>query len=406
MIDAEKQYRQQLKSEAAKLLGLGLRVLPAEAKNPGVVGSDWQHRQVTQAEIDRAIDNGERPTIGIQAGPYKDATTGQEWLVVMVDIDSPEELEAAKELYGGEIPTCWWAMTGRGDRLIFKVDPSKAPKDCASVKYAGASGAKVMIQIGSGGKAAFAVLPPSKHYLKDPDSQQWICTGKVYTWKPGRSPDDLPLPTLPDDAAQKLLDIVEADAQRKTTSEARLDGVSHREGDPLTGVDHALLQAMVNCTKNLVDSVDGSKRLAVCACRGAEHYVSDDCFLATLEEYERQTSPFLANYSDTQRIERLRQAERRPDVIVGGALAEVQFGEFVPTGIHRLTDDGNADRLLSLANDQIKYVSDLDKWIAWSDAEGRWVMESDDSAIKYRARKGLGESIRNEYLPCAIYSLK
>lgn len=389
-------YQETLKQAAKSYFEKGLNVTVARGKDPSCMGPGWHKQTRTFSDIERLIEETPCPTIGFQAGTFSEPGSDAEWLLLMVDIDSPEELEAAKELLGGQIPPCWWSATGRGDRLIFKVAAVDAPAGRASVHYKSTTGARVLVQFGSDGRAAHSVVPPSLHFTQQEGAGEWAPSGREYTWKPGYSPDDLGLPTFPAEAAQKLVEAVEADAVSKRAAEARLEGIERKEGDPLTGVHDRALRAMLVATKDMPDTTDGSKRLFACACRGAEHYLSDACFLATLEEYEARSAPFLKRFNDGERIDRLRQAERQPSVTVGGALAEIFFGEFVSCAFHSLTDDGNADRLVAIADGKHKFVVDSEQWMCWEEQESRWRRTPLDLAVMQLARKGLRPLVLHE----------
>ncbi|TWT35626.1 hypothetical protein KOR34_05200 [Posidoniimonas corsicana] len=389
-------YRNELKTWASKLRGKGLRVRAAEGKNPGAMGANWQTAEPTEAALNAFIDRSATPTIGILAGPYSPPDGAEGQIVVMVDIDSDEEMEAAKELFDGEIPPCWWANTGRGHRLSFRAAASDLPADRGNVHFRGSNGAKVMVQIGTGGKGAFSVLPPSRHYVSD-GKGGWTATGNRYEWKVGHSPDAIPeLPTLPDDVAKKLKELAENDAEAKKQHEAKLEGIDRKEGDPDTGVHRGCLAAMIETTKNMEDVSDGSKRLAVCMRRAAEHYLSNDCALATLQEYEEQTTPFLSSFTDSERLDRLRQAERSPDVTTGGALVELDFATFAPIALRGLSDDGNTERLVSLVDGDIKYVPECKQWATYLPKSGLWRFSSEPNDLRYMARKNLAAMVRAE----------
>ncbi|WP_425398623.1 phage/plasmid primase, P4 family [Aeoliella sp.] len=389
------EYRQSLIAAATDYMARGLLVTIADGKNPGaVMGHDWHNQPRSIEQVTQWINTSPHPTIGFQAGPPLNGDTKSVG-VIMVDIDTEEELVAAKELFDGTFPECWWGETGRGHRLVFRYDEASVVPGRGKMMYKAKSGAEVMIQFGAGGKAAFAVVPPSNHFMSD-GKGSWTATGRKYKWRFGCSPGDLELPTFPVGAAKKLQTQAQADAERKKSMEARLEGVERKEGDPESGVHHAALQYMLEKTKNMMDAQDGSKRLMVCACRGAEYYLSDACFIATIGAYEEEAGTFAKQYEHGELIDRLRQAERRPDVVVGGRLVELAFGDFAPYAKLGITDTANAQRLHLLSEGNFKYVPESDCWYAWSKSEGRWCIDREDLAIAACASKGLDKLVLHE----------
>ena len=64
-------------------------------------------------------------------------------------------------------------------------------------------------------------------------------------------------------------------------------------------------------------------------------------------------------------------------------------GVTAPDG-HRLTDAGNADRLVELVGDSVRYVHEWQRWIVYSG--GRWDVDGGDALIMERAR-AVGRSL-------------
>lgn len=388
-------YRQSLKEAAKQYHAIGLLVTVADGKNPAIMGHQWHKQPRTLEGLERWIEKSPHPTIGLQAGPGPEghATVG----VILIDIDSDAELDAAKELFGGEFPNCWWIETGRGHRLVFRFSEERAIAGRASMHYKASNGVSVLVQFGTEGRGAHAIVPPSKHYMQD-DKEGWKPTGRTYRWRMGNSPSDMGLTDFPVEATRNLQEQASAEEKNKAQREARLNGVDRREGDPDTGVDTAALEAMLQSTKNMTDASDGSRRLLVCACRAAEHYLGDACFIATLAAYEEEAGPFAKRYDDGELIDRLRQAEARPDVVVGRRLAQIAFDVWVPFQAFGLNDAANASRLTLLADGRFKYVTDLESWFVWSESEGRWAVDRGDLAINHCASQGLKPMVLQELM--------
>ncbi len=145
--------------------------------------------------------------------------------------------------------------------------------------------------------------------------------------------------------------------------------------------DDAALADMLNILPGENEN-DGSRRLLILACRAVEHDLNDEAAIATIREYECQ-HPFPKVWSDDDIRQRIRDAERRPDVERGSV-------------IRRKTDLGNAERFCDQHGDDVRYCHPWGKWLIWDGR--RWSI--DNSAEVMRRAKQTARSIYVEASRC------
>lgn len=339
-------YHAELCEVASELIEQGLPVTVCNGKNPGdhrAMGDKWQNQKLTAKDAERLLPRVPLPAIGIRLGPDGGA--------IDFDIDGPDELEAFAELCGDDLPILPTYTSGRegGEHRLAAFDDRLLAIEKATVTYKTTSGKKITVRIGSGGRAAQSIVPPSYHVTDKDGPLRW--SGKRYTWKPTLSVDDLGLPKLPDSIIEKLIEV----GVPKPSKSVDVDLTD--TATPTTGV----VSAMIRSTRNLEDKGDGSKRLFVCCCRLHEHSLSGAAAVAAVRAYEAQR-PFPREYSDEEILKRLADVAARGDIMEGSALLKRR----------ELTDLGNAERFVARYGDRVRYVTKWDQWLV--NTGSRWTL--------------------------------
>ena len=306
------EYRDELKQAAADYIRAGLPITVCEGKNPGgVMGEGWHKQTVTANSAASMIDRASHPAIGIKQG--------MEGGILDFDVDSASELIAFMELFDQIPPVMPAYFSGRegGDhRLCASSEALNATGAACITFYTADRKHKVKARIGAGGSAAHSVAPPSLHCEKfstNPDV--WRFTGKRYEWKPGLSLEDVSPPPAPEAVVRKLLAAFHSKGKK-----------SPRNGSA-SGVNPTALDAMRRCGGNMVDGVDGSKRLFAYSCRGVELNCSNAEIIATVRAMEAE-KPFSRAWTDDEILVRVRDAENtveRGSEVVISNFSEVEI---------------------------------------------------------------------------------
>lgn len=167
-------------SEAALQYGLlGWLVLPlyAKAKRPRI--DRWHFNASSDdAVIERWFTQYPDSNVGLLLGPKSD--------VVDIECDNAEGRATASELLADCQTPTWDSV--RGTHRLFRY-PVNLPTDLAVTKARG-----LEIRLGSNGKGAQSVLPPSIHP-----------SGKLLQWRPNLSPFDVELAEFPESVRQLLV---------------------------------------------------------------------------------------------------------------------------------------------------------------------------------------------------------
>jgi len=216
--------------------------------------------------------------------------TGAAAGIVALDVDAdkggPETLDRLVRQHGA-IPDTVEAMTGGGGRHLIFCHPGRVVRN-----RSGKLGQIRTPGLDIRGDGGYIVVAPSQH-----------TSGRRYEWRDGHGPQQIKPAPLP----QWLLDLIagapaapSADPpDRRAAASAKTAGSEERAAKCLA----SLLRLSV------ADHADGSKRLFTAACRCVEHNLDDHQAIAVIRQYER-THPFPRTYSDTEMLQRLRDAER------------------------------------------------------------------------------------------------
>lgn len=135
---------------------------------------------------------------------------------------------------------------------------------------------------------------------------------------------------------------------------------NHAHNGHDSGADQRALESMLRIPAKAGESDSSNRLLAVC-CRAVEHDLSDESALATIRDYERQI-PFAANWSDSDIVRRLRDAEQK-----------AERGKALQSPIRHATDVGNAERFAEQHGADVRYCHQWNKWFVWDGR--RWAMD-------------------------------
>jgi hypothetical protein len=131
---------------ALEAAGLPVVIVRANQKRP--TDNDWQHRRPTAAKLTTRYTNNPALNVGVVLGPGS---------VVDIECDSPESPTDLAELFTGcEMPRTPTYSSKRGAHRLFAWDERLAVIGKAVAHYK-----TVEIRLGTGGKGAQSLLPPS-----------------------------------------------------------------------------------------------------------------------------------------------------------------------------------------------------------------------------------------------------
>jgi putative DNA primase/helicase len=319
----------------------GLKPLPLDGKNPSV--KKWQHVDPDDGTIRRRLVAASEPGIGVRMG--------QSSGVADIEWDTAAQRAKAHEIFGDVLDNC--PAFGRANdpnhehRIIAWHDDLDATGK-GNLYIPCDDGSKLIIRLGAAGKGSQSAFPPSP--------------AKV--WLPGRSLDDCSPPAIPAGAIQYLVALAVPKKHKPANGHV---------------VDTALAAMLRIKPKD--SEHDGTSRLFAVACRAIGHNLADDVALATIREYERQ-NPFPRDWSDSQIIQRIRDAE---DKVAKGS--EVSFAP---------TDIGNAERFANQHGDDVRYCHVWGKWLVWDGR--RWPIDTTGETT--RRAKRTARSIYGEAASC------
>lgn len=138
------------------------------------VHDEWMlHATADEEIIAKWFENGEPWNIGIPLGPSS-GVVDTEW-------DDERSFATAKRFGLLKAPTAGY-VSNRGGHRFWKLDKRLIDLPKGVKKIDG-----LEVRFGGGGKMTQSIIPPSVHH-----------TGKIYTWEPGRSPDEIELATMPE----------------------------------------------------------------------------------------------------------------------------------------------------------------------------------------------------------------
>jgi len=127
-------------------LGLIPVLIHAGQKRP--IGEAWQDRRYSDEELEERFSNSPNMNTGLLLGPVSGA--------VDIECDSPESPRDLAELFDGQIPTTPGWKARRGEHYLFAWDDRLSKIGMATMKCK-----SVEVRLGTGGKAAQSLLPPS-----------------------------------------------------------------------------------------------------------------------------------------------------------------------------------------------------------------------------------------------------
>jgi len=145
-----------------------------------------------------------------KAFPYGNVgcVLGQASGVVRVDVDGAEGEAVLAQWSGGDLPATWIFRSSVAGRGLLYAWPRTLP--CKSTTQARPGDHNELRLMGNGSQT---VLPPSRH-----------TSGRLYSWEPGYSPDDLPLTPAPPWLVERLRG--ESTNQPAATLDAQADAPS------------------------------------------------------------------------------------------------------------------------------------------------------------------------------------
>jgi hypothetical protein len=173
--------------------GRGWKTVPLTNGKSPIGVPNWQSRQFTPDDFKRTwqsprvrsavADKGSTfaEGVGVQLGPTSN--------LVDIEWDTPAQHARAVELCGGSLPDGPEFKSRQGGHKLFARDARLAELHAAIAEFPCDDGTALKIRVGEGGKGAQSAFPPSP--------------GKE--WLPGKSPDALPLPAMPEPLVAAIL---------------------------------------------------------------------------------------------------------------------------------------------------------------------------------------------------------
>jgi putative DNA primase/helicase len=267
----------------------------------------------------------------------------------MVGIDSDGRLGEAMllEMSGGDLPDTLEFSTGSPDsrRLLYAIPEGVTLRPTHQAGGEKHQGVSIL------GEGAQTAMPPSRHP-----------SGRVYAWRPGHGPGEIALAPAP----KWLIDFMSVKGGRAGKPRVLDEGKSLIEGE----------------RNNTLASLAGSMRR-----RGFDR----DSILAALRvTNDKRCDPPL----DDSEVEKIADSISRYEPAAhsgtngkgpGGAHAAPGAGG--DTEIH-LTDVGNAQRMVALHGEDLRYCHPLKKWLVWDGK--RWQPDATAEATR-RAKATIAE---------------
>ena len=364
---------------ARKYYGLGLTPIPcvSQTKQPAIAWAQWQYRRPTWEELEQVWREAEQ-----RFGENLNIATilGKAHGLCAVDIDNPEAFRQARQAVGlteDDLKT-WTTRSHRGGALIFRYP---AGYDLPSKKTNEFWGADLL------GNEHILVLPPSIHP-----------TGTQYRWLAGREPDRIPLGDIPEALLTAFVgDPKPSDKALPRSSQDNGNGlpewaarvVELLRSQWVEGIRHDTALALAGVFAKRGVQREIAERTLMALAQTANDPELKDRLRATLDTYERlaEGESVLA-WQGLERVldeATLKELDRLlPNPPRNGhrnAFIAFERPERPPT------DLGNAERLVRLFGDQIRFVPQWG-WLVWDgkrwvrDPEGQWVMEFAQETVK------------------------
>ncbi len=173
------------------------------------MGDAWQNKQWTVDEVERAFEQFPDANIGIQWGPRSQ--------LIDIEADTPEQEQAFAELFDGcrQIPVTPTYKSTRGKHRLFRYDERLAATGKAVVEFK-----HLGIRLGTNGKGAHSVIPPSTN-------REWLV-----------SLEDCDPAALPELVIERILTANGAQQQSKAKSSSTSGGEipSGKRNETLTSI--------------------------------------------------------------------------------------------------------------------------------------------------------------------------
>jgi putative DNA primase/helicase len=374
---------------ARRYYELGLTPIPCEprSKKPACAWAQWEYRRPSWEELEVVW----RDAIERFGDQINVATIlGKAHGLCAVDIDNPEAFKQARNAIGlteRDLQT-WATRSHRGGALIFRYPngydlPSKTPNELW--------GAELL------GNERILVLPPSIHPK-----------GTVYRWLKGHEPDQIPLADIP----EPLLFAFIGERPKPTPRSVTLPQNGHGDGNGLPLWAHAVVALLQpywheGWRHDTALALAGTfakrgipKETAEAILRQLTQTANDleakDRLRALMDTYERlaEGESVLA-WQGLERIldeDALKILDRLlPNPPRNGhhpTLATIERPE------RPCTDLGNAERLVRLFGDRIRFVPQWG-WLVWENK--RWVRDNGNQRITELAE----ETVRQIYREAA-----
>jgi len=362
-----------------------------KSKEPVCKWSQWQHRRPTWDELERVW----REALQRFGNNLNIATIlGRAHGLCAVDIDNPKAFKQVRQAIGlteDDLKT-WTTLSHRGGALIFRYPEGY---DLPSKRTNEHWGAELL------GNERILMLPPSTH----PE-------GTEYRWVEGYSPDDIPLNDIPKELLFAFIGDQIGD-QNLTKRDLTLSQNSNNNDSNSNGLPEWAKEIVALLKPHWVEGWRHNIALAlagVFAKRGIPREIAERTLLELVQAAnDPEAKDRIRTIMDT--YERL--AEGKSVLAWQGlerVLDEATLWELdrilPPLNGHRnafvaferperpCTDLGNAERLVRLFGDQIKYVPQWG-WLVWDGK--RWVRDHNGQRIMELAQ----ETVRQIYREAA-----
>lgn len=341
-----REHKERLTKEARFLTKeLKMPLVAVAGKSPGKYG--WGDLATCDPDnIERQLKPDSKTGIGLVLGRSVDNS------LKLIDLESDtkegqQRLEGLIAAYGIVTASFTSGSERASPHFLFMDDgrlPEKAKIDVESGILAG-------VEVRRGGKgSAQSVLPPSLH----PDS------GREYKWRDGFHPAQVGFAELPEDFTNAICEAV----GRKSSPKAELDSS--------LGARFARGEVAPEGQRNDALFKYACRRVSQIGDRLNEPNIDSEFRQDIYEKNQRQCKPPLDDHEVDKIIESA--LEYREEETSKAPTSKRRF---------KLTDLGNAERLVSQHGQNLRYCYPWGKWLAWSGQ--RWKV--DDTGAIFRFAK-------------------
>ncbi|MFO0790468.1 MAG: phage/plasmid primase, P4 family [Pirellulales bacterium] len=310
---ADDPRRAELFEAVSGYIAAGLPFIVTDGKKP-IGGRDWHRKRLTRDLAALQLAKAAEPAIGMKLGPDS-----------FIDIESDSDAEEAlvAKLFEGcePNPTPTFASS-RGKHRLFKFPPELKGIRRGVVNFSNGNGAKLGIRIGSDGKGAQSVIPPSA-------GRRWLV-----------DLEEVEPAELPPAVVERIQEASHTKPQRAAA----------RASTPMPADRPAArcLAAMMK-VKPQSGETDSSNRLLAVGRQAKRYGFTGGDGVELVRQYAAK-HPFAKDWSDSEILRRIDEA----DVDEGEALTNATF---------KCTDLGNGERFASQNGGDVRYVTDWGKWI-------------------------------------------